>query len=110
MKICHTFTLTAANTGYSIFDLAIAKVGLEQILPRCREIIIQTQGHDVYLVPAKGAYANVAGVPNEYGITLSSGGDSSLFRVGDINGLSLDEFIVGSATAGAKIHVIAIVI
>lgn len=107
MKVCHTFTLTLANTGYSIFDLAKAKVGLEQLLPRAREIFIQADASDVYLVPAPGSYAATGGVPNEYGLKLLAS-DSSVFRAGAINIVSLDEFFVGSATAGAKIHVVAI--
>jgi len=105
MIYSRTLTLTNANQGYSLRTLLGTLIN-EISCPRLASVRIQTQSADCYLVPVAGAYANTAGVPDSYGYKITTTNQFEEF-FSNQNGLSVDEIIIGSATAGAKINLFA---
>ena len=108
MVIAHTLTLTSANTGYSLTTLlSNAGFPINAISsPRVSSIRIQTQSADCFLVPGAGTIAVTAGVPNDYGYKITTTNEFQDF-FSNQNAMSLDEFILCSNTAGAKIVLFA---
>lgn len=105
MVINKTLTLTNANQGYSLRTLLGTLIN-EITMPRFASIRIQTQVSDVFTVPAEGAYTNAAGVPTEYGYKITTTNQFEEF-FSNQNSLSVDEIILGTGTAGAKVNLFA---
>lgn len=108
MVIAHTLTLTSADTGYSLTTLlSNAGFPINSIsCPRVSSIRIQTQSAACYLVPGAGTIAVTGAVPNDYGYAITTTNEFQDF-FSNQNAMSLDEFIVCSHTAGAKINLFA---
>lgn len=103
MIFAKTLTLTSANTGYTLTTL----LGLNQsTLPvRFASVRIQADSADCFIVPASGSYANTAGVPNDYGYKITTTNEFQEYLAG-ANWITADELILGSGSAGSKIHVL----
>lgn len=110
MLIAAKITLTNANTGYSVMERLEAlwtALGREprNLPPRVAHLIITYLEADTgYVVPATGAYANTAGVPDQFGYSFDFG---PLFDKQVFNDAGLSEINLGSPTAGAEFAIMA---
>lgn len=105
-------TLTAKDTGYSLFDL-ITAVYVANSWPtasiplRVASVtVLHLTSAGAWIVPRKGAYANTSHVPNQYGWDFNQGG-TEWEKFVPYNVISLEEIVLGTDTDGDTFAVLA---
>lgn len=99
----NTITLTATDTGQTLYDLLVAAGAELPIVPRvaCVKIFAETAGS--YLVPNPVAYTTTVGnVPDQYGYSFDDQG--SFFEMAyPQNSISLNDIVIGGVS-GNVLH------